>query len=69
VNDDRHEDFPLVPRDDPRVANAPAPQPTPVPDADRTRLEALLHELLRDDKIRELLCVKQELAPQETDAK
>jgi hypothetical protein len=29
----------------------------------------LLRELLRDDAIRELLCVKDELAPQETDAK
>jgi hypothetical protein len=67
MNDDRHEDFPLVPQDDPRVADTAAP--AAVPDADRNRLEALLRELLRDDAIRELLCVKDELAPQETDAK
>jgi len=68
MSDDRHEVIPLVPRDDPRDADAPAPQAPAVPDADRKRLEALLRELLRDDAIRELLCVKKELASQETDA-
>jgi hypothetical protein len=65
---DRHDDVPLVPRDDPRDADAPAPQATALPDSDRKRLEALLRELLRDDAIRNLLCAKDELASQETDA-
>ena len=68
MSDERHEEFPLVPRDDPRDTDAPAPQAPAVPDADKKRLEALLRELLRDDAIRELLCVKEELASQDTDA-
>jgi hypothetical protein len=68
MSDDRHEEIPLVPRDDLRDADASAPQATAVPDADRKRLEALLRDLLRDDSVRELLCVKEELALQQGDA-
>ncbi len=68
MSDDRHEEIPLVPRDDLRDAGASAPQATAVPDADRKRLEALLRELLRDDAVRELLCVKEELALQRGEA-
>jgi hypothetical protein len=68
MSDDRHEVIPLVPRHGFRNADAPAPQATTVPDADRERLEALLRELLRDNAIRELLCVNEELAPQPSDA-
>lgn len=67
MSDDRHEVIPLVPRDGFRDADASAPEATTVPDADRKRLEALLRELLRDNKIRELLCVKEELASQPSD--
>jgi len=65
MSDDRHDEIPLVPRD----ADTPAPQAPEMPDADRKRLRALLRELLRDDAIRELLCGKEELASQESDAK
>lgn len=68
MSDDGHEQIPLVPRDDPRDADASALQATMVPDADRKRLEALLRELLRDDAVRELLCVNKELASQPGDA-
>jgi len=64
MSDDRHAETPLVPQDDPRDADAPAPQAHLVPEADRRRLEALLRELLRDESIRELLCVNKELASQ-----
>ncbi len=50
-------------REDPSVSGdelgeeAPlAPRVASLPDADRQRLEALLHELLRDHSLRELLC-------------
>jgi len=69
MSDDRHEEIPLVPRDDPRDADASTPPATALPDADRKRLEALLRELLRDDGIRKLLSGKEELASQESDAK
>lgn len=66
MSDDRHEEITLVPRDD--LRDAAAPQATALPDADRKRLEALLRELLRDNSVRELLCVKEELASQEGEA-
>ena len=68
MSDDRHEVIPLVPRYDLRDADASAPQTTALPDADRKRLEALLRELLRDNSVRELLCVKEELVWQQGDA-
>lgn len=68
MSDDRHEEIPLVPQDELRDADAPAPQAAAIPDADKKRLEGLLRELLRDDSVRELLCVKQELALQQGDA-
>ena len=36
-----------------------APEATPLPDGDRTRLEALLRDLLRDQSLRALLCREQ----------
>ncbi len=68
MSDGRHEEIPLVPRDDFRDAEASAPQATAVPDADRKRLEALLRELLRDASVRELLCVREDSAMQRGDA-
>jgi hypothetical protein len=68
MSEDDHQAMPLVPRDDPRGTDALAPQATTVPDADRMRLEALLRELLRDNSVREVLCVKEELASQQGDA-
>ena len=68
MSDDRHEVISLVPRDDLPDAVASAPQATTVPDVDKKRLEALLRELLRDASVRELLCVKEELALQQGDA-
>ena len=44
-----------------------APEATPVPDANRTRLEALLRELLRDQSLRELLSTDKELTSQSHD--
>ena len=41
-----------------------APEATPVPDANRTRLEALLRELLRDQSLRELLSTDKEFTSQ-----
>ena len=61
MSDDRHEVIPLVPRDDLRHQDASSPHAPPIADADRKRLQALLRELLRDDKIRKLLCVEGEL--------
>ena len=63
MNDNHYEETPLVPRDDPRDANGSPPQAAALPDADRKRLEALLSELLRDDAIRKLLCIKDRLVP------
>ena len=60
MSDDRHEVIPLVPRDE----QASSPHAPSISDADRKRLEALLRELLRDDKVRELLCVERELVSQ-----
>jgi hypothetical protein len=60
--------IPLIPRDDLREDDASARPATAMPDADRKRLEALLRELLRDDKVRELLCIEEELALQPGDA-
>ncbi len=60
MTDDRCEQIPLVPRDDIREKASLPPQVTSLPDADRKRLEALLRELLRDNKIRELLRDKEE---------
>ena len=64
MSDDRHEIIPLVPRDDLRNEDASSPHAPSIPDTDRKRLEALLRELLRDEKVRELLCVEGELASQ-----
>jgi hypothetical protein len=68
MSDDHHDEIPLVPRDDPRDADAPAPRAATLPDADRKRLEALLRELLRDNTLRDLLCTKEELASPQSDA-
>jgi hypothetical protein len=58
--DDRREEIPLVPRDDLREEASLAPQVMSLPDEDKRRLEALLHELLRDNSVRELLSNEEE---------
>ena len=68
MSDDRHEVISLVPRDDFRHEHASAPQAASMPDAYRRRLEALLRELLRDDKVRELLCAERELVAETSEA-
>jgi hypothetical protein len=63
MTDDRREEIPLVPRDD-LLEEAPlAPQVTSLPDEDKRRLEALLHELLRDNSVRELLSNEEDVGP------
>lgn len=54
VDDYREES--LVPADELREEAPLAPHVTSLSDADRSRLEALLRELLRDNSLRELLC-------------
>jgi hypothetical protein len=62
--DDHREEIPLVPRDDLREETSLAPQVTPLPDEDKRRLEALLHELLRDNSVRELLSNEDDISSQ-----
>jgi hypothetical protein len=50
----------LVPIDDSHEQAPLAPQVTSLPDEDKRRLEALLHELLRDNSVRELLSNEEE---------
>ena len=53
---DDHREESIVPGDELREEAPLAPHVTSLSDADRKRLEALLHELLRDNSLRELLC-------------
>lgn len=68
MSDDRSEEIPLVPRDERCDAESSVSPAAAIPDADKRRLEGLLRELLRDGAVRELLCVKEELALQQGDA-
>jgi hypothetical protein len=58
--DDRREETPLVPGDELGEDATLAPQVTSLPDEDKRRLEALLRELLRDNRVRELLSIDED---------
>jgi len=62
--DDRREEIPLAPRNDSHEEASLAPQVTSLPDRDKRRLEALLHELLRNDSVRELLSQEEDVSSQ-----
>ena len=62
--DDRREEIPLVPREDLHEEAPLAPQVASLPDRDKQRLEALLHELLRNNSVRELLSKKEDASSQ-----
>jgi len=64
MSDEPRGESPSAPQDEPREELPVAPDATPLPDANRRRLQALLHELLRDESVRRLLCNEAELASQ-----
>ncbi len=64
MRDELGDEAPLVPQHEPDEHSRAASQAMSLPEADRKKLKSLLHELLRDNSLRELLCQDEELTPQ-----